>query len=72
MGGALGVSVMGPLLSFRLHAALAGAIQSVFVIALVAAALGLAATAMVPRGRIAQLAVRREEAGARSVPKISP
>ncbi len=112
MGGALGVSVMGALLSFRLHAALAaagmdptggkavalvnrlldplarseaagalagtlrealaGAIQSVFVIALVAAALGLAATAMVPRGRIAQLAARREEAGARSVPKISP
>ncbi len=111
MGGALGVSVMGALLSFRLHAALsaagvdpaggkaaglvnrlldplarseaagalagtlrealAGAIQSVFVIALIAAALGLAATAMVPRGRIAQLAAQREEAGARSVPKRS-
>lgn len=110
MGGALGVSVMGALLSFRLHAALsdagmdtaggkaaalvnrlldpmarseaagalvgtlrealAGAIQSVFVIALIAAALALTATAMAPRGGIAQLAARREEAGARSVPKI--
>jgi EmrB/QacA subfamily drug resistance transporter len=95
IGGALGVSVMGAVLSFRLAArlaeagldpaaisvdslldplaqaansvvlestlrtALAGAIQGVFVIALIAAALGLLATAFAPAGRIAQLAAQR-------------
>ncbi len=41
--------------------ALAGAIQGVFVIAFVAAALGLAITALTPKGRIAQLATRQAE-----------
>lgn len=95
IGGALGVSVMGVALSFRLAArlagagldpatisvdslldpvaqassslvledtlrtALAGAIQGVFVIALIAAALGLLATAFAPSGRIAHLVAQR-------------
>ncbi|MBE7555945.1 MAG: MFS transporter [Anaerolineales bacterium] len=95
IGGALGVSVMGAVLSFRLAArlaeagldpvaisvdslldplaqaanslvlestlrsALAGAIQGVFVIALIAAALGLLATTFAPSGRIAQLVAQR-------------
>lgn len=41
--------------------ALAGAIQGVFVIAFVAAALGLAVTALTPKGRIAQLAAQQAE-----------
>ncbi|MCL4296627.1 MAG: MFS transporter [Anaerolineae bacterium] len=95
IGGALGVSVMGAVLSFRLAArlaeagldpavisvdslldplaqaanslvledtlrtALAGAIQGVFVIALIAAALGLLSTMFAPSGRIAQLVAQR-------------
>lgn len=95
IGGALGVSVMGAVLSFRLAArlaeagldpatisvdtlidpvaqaasnlvmegtlrtALAGAIQGVFVIALIAAALGLLATTFAPAGRIAHLVAQR-------------
>lgn len=42
-----------------LREALTGAIQRVFVIAFIAAALGLLATAFAPRGRIDQLAARR-------------
>ncbi len=97
IGGTLGVSVMGAVLSFRLGAALraggvdpavasvsrlldplvrstttpavegmvknalAGAIQGVFLIAFIAAAFGLAATALAPRGRIAQLAAQQAE-----------
>lgn len=100
IGGALGVSVMGAVLSFRLASrlveagldaatisidslldpvtqattslvledtlrnALAGAIQSVFVIAFIAAALGLVATTFAPGGRIDQLVAQR--AGAKS------
>jgi hypothetical protein len=95
MGGALGVSVMGAALSWRIAArlaaagadpaalsvdsllhpvvrtagsvvvegtlrtALAGAMQGVFVIAFLAAALGFMATALAPRGRIDQLGARR-------------
>lgn len=98
IGGALGVSVMGVVLSFRLaerlveagldptaisldslldpvaqantslvledtlRSALAGAIQGVFVIAFIAAALGLLATLFAPRGRIDQLIARRSAA----------
>jgi EmrB/QacA subfamily drug resistance transporter len=99
IGGAIGVSVMGTVLSLRLgrallaagmnpasvslnrlldplartsatgalettlRGALAGAIQGVFVIAFFTAAIGLAATALAPRGSVAQLAARRGEAG---------
>ncbi|MDR7518074.1 MAG: MDR family MFS transporter [Armatimonadota bacterium] len=102
IGGAVGVSVMGLVLSLRLagtlaaagadpaavslnrlldplvrasaatgleavlRAALAGAIRGVFIIAFVTAAAGLAATALAPRGRIAQLAAARAEATATS------
>lgn len=98
IGGALGVSMMGVVLSFRLAAnlsaagvdpgaiavdslldpvaqaaasvaiedtlriALAGAIQGVFVMAFIAAGLGLVATAFAPRGRIEELVAQREEA----------
>jgi MFS family permease len=97
IGGALGVSVMGAVLSFRLATslaqagldpaaisvdslldpvaqaanslvlegtlrnALAGAIQGVFVMALIAAALGLLATTFAPSGRIAQLVAQRAD-----------
>jgi MFS family permease len=44
-----------------LRTALAGAIGTVFWIAFVAAALGLLATFFTPKGRIAQLAARRQE-----------
>lgn len=100
IGGALGVGVMGALLSQRLAAslaaagldpaaislnslldpvaraatsvslegtlrlAMAGAMQGVFVIAFVTAAIGLVLTLMAPRGQIAQLAARRAEADA--------
>ena len=100
IGGALGVSVMGAVLSFRLagrlaeagldpatisldslldpiaqattslvlegtlREALAGAIQGVFVLAFIAAALSLVATTFAPRGRIDQLIAQR--AGANS------
>lgn len=95
IGGALGVSVMGVVLSFRLasrlaeagldpaavsvdslidpvaqaassmvmegtlRTALAGAIQGVFVIAFIVAALGLLATTFAPSGRIAHLIAQR-------------
>ncbi len=95
IGGALGVSVMGVVLSFQLAAnlaaagvdpaaisvdslldpvaqaaaslamedtlrsALAGAIQGVFVMAFIAAGLGLLATTLAPRGRIDQLMTQR-------------
>lgn len=89
IGGTLGVSVMGAMLSFWLSralvaagldpsafsarglldpapgaaaaidgaasAALAGALQNVFMVALVGAVLGLVATFFAPRGRVAQL-----------------
>jgi Na+/melibiose symporter-like transporter len=96
IGGVLGVSVMGVVLSTRLAAnlqaagldpasvslnslldplarsttssmdvalrsALAGAVQSVFVLALIAAAIGLVATALAPAGRIAQLAAQQPQ-----------
>jgi EmrB/QacA subfamily drug resistance transporter len=96
IGGVLGVSVMGVVLSTRLAAnlqaagldpasvslnslldplaqsasstldvalrgALAGAVQSVFVLALIAAAIGLVATAVAPAGRIAQLAAQQSQ-----------
>jgi CBS domain containing-hemolysin-like protein len=106
IGGALGVSVMGVVLSLRLAAhlveagldpaaisvdslldpvaglassvvlegtlrnALAGAIQSVFFIAFIAAALGLVATTFAPRGRIAQLVAQR--AGAKNTGQPTP
>lgn len=94
IGGTLGVSAMGALLSVRLAAGLlaegrdpasvslstlldplaraaatldtalqqvlAHAIQGVFWLALGAAALGLAATALAPRGQIAHMAARRQ------------
>jgi MFS family permease len=95
IGGALGVSVMGVVLSSRLvthlveagldpaaisvnslldpvaqattslvledtlRSALAGAIQGVFVLAFIAAGLGLVATTFAPRGRIDQLVAQR-------------
>ena len=94
IGGTLGVSVMGLLLSLRLAAslaaagmdpggvtlaglldpvgegsapaldatlrtALAGSIQSVFVIAFIASALGLLATFWAPRGQVSQLEARQ-------------
>ena len=96
IGGAIGVSVMGAVLSARLATnllavgvdpaevslnsllnktaqstvavtdvlrhALAGAIQGVFVVAFLVAALGLVVTALAPRGRIAQLVAQRAEA----------
>jgi EmrB/QacA subfamily drug resistance transporter len=100
IGGTLGVSVMGAVLSARLasgllaagldpaavslnklldplaeaaasatldttlRSVLAGAIQGVFWLAFGAALLGLAATALAPAGRIAQLAARRTQADA--------
>lgn len=57
--------------------ALAGAISSLFVIAFIAAVIGLVATAFAPRGRIAQLAERQMEtesgstSDASGVPKVS-
>jgi hypothetical protein len=51
-------------LDIVLRGALAVAIQGVFVIAFVAAALGLLATAAAPRGSLAQLASARGEARA--------
>ncbi len=98
IGGTLGVSVMGAVLTLRLAAgltaagldphavsldrlldplaeasslggidvalrsALASAIQGVFVMGLIAAALALAVTALAPAGRIAQLAALRAQA----------
>ncbi len=49
-----------PALEGVLRAGLADGIQGVFVIAFVAAALGLAAAALAPGGRVTQLAARRE------------
>ena len=49
-----------------LRNALAGALQGVFVIAVIAAALGLAVTALAPHGRIDQLGTHREGAEDRS------
>ncbi|HEX9373687.1 MAG TPA: hypothetical protein VF897_21920 [Roseiflexaceae bacterium] len=43
---------------------LAGAIQGIFVLAFVAAAIGLAVTMLAPGGRIAQLAARRGQSEA--------
>jgi hypothetical protein len=45
-----------------LRTALAGAMQDVFVIAFLAAALGFVVTALAPRGRIDQLVTRRANA----------
>jgi hypothetical protein len=47
-----------------LRVALAGAIQGVFLLALVSAALALVVTALAPGGRIAQLAARQSQAEA--------
>jgi Na+/melibiose symporter-like transporter len=55
-------------LDASLRVALANATQGIFVLALGAAVIGLAATAFAPRGRIAQLAARRPDAGDESVP----
>jgi hypothetical protein len=44
-----------------LRTALAGAIGNIFLIAFVAAAIGLIATALAPQGRISQLASQRHE-----------
>src|SRR5262249_4622268 len=103
IGGALGVSVMGAVFSWRLTAhlaaagvgaavsvgsllhpvgrpassgvlagsprdALAGAMPGVFFVAVVAAALGLVATAFAPRGRIDQLVAQRAGVGYRGRP----
>ncbi|MBI3244546.1 MAG: MFS transporter [Chloroflexi bacterium] len=54
-------SASSALLNEALKNALAGAIQGVFVIAFIAAALGLAITALTPKGNIAQLATRQAE-----------
>jgi EmrB/QacA subfamily drug resistance transporter len=98
IGGVLGVSVMGAVLSMSLasnlqvagmdpatvslnslldplaqasanttldttlRTALAGAIQNVFLLALIASGIGLIATALAPGGRIAQLAAQRPQA----------
>lgn len=57
-------------LEATLREALAGAIQGIFVIAFIAAALGLLATAFAPQGRIDQLAAQRAKtkAPSRSAP----
>jgi len=103
IGGAVGVSVMGALLSFGLAArlaaagldptaisvsdlldpltrasagggsgvvrdALAGAIQPVFVISLVAAVLGLIVATLAPGGHVRQFAARRDAAAATITP----
>lgn len=49
-------------LDATLRTALAGAIQNVFLLALIASAIGLVATALAPGGRIAQLAAQRPQA----------
>jgi hypothetical protein len=49
-----------------LRVALAGAIGNVFLVACIAAAIGLVATAFAPQGRIAHLAKQRAEAEAES------
>jgi EmrB/QacA subfamily drug resistance transporter len=54
-----------------LVAALAGAISSIFVLACVAAALGLGATVLAPRGRIADLAARRAETETGNSPDVT-
>ncbi|HEX5688591.1 MAG TPA: hypothetical protein VFX76_01230, partial [Roseiflexaceae bacterium] len=52
-----------------LRGALAGAIQGVFLLALVSSALALVVTALAPAGRIAQLAARqRQSEGQRQTP----
>jgi EmrB/QacA subfamily drug resistance transporter len=55
-------------LDASLRTALAGATQGVFLLAFIAAVIGLAATAFAPGGRIAQLAAQRPEAGDEGVP----
>jgi Na+/melibiose symporter-like transporter len=49
-------------LDATLRTALAGAIQNVFLLALIASVIGLIATALAPGGRIAQLAAQRPQA----------
>jgi hypothetical protein len=49
-------------LDATLRTALAGAIQNVFLLALIASVIGLVATALAPGGRIAQLAAQRPQA----------
>jgi len=58
----LGRSAVAPAMDAALRGALGDAIGGVFVIAFVAAATGLAATAMAPGGSVAQLARRSEPA----------
>jgi EmrB/QacA subfamily drug resistance transporter len=66
IGGAVGVGVMGAVLSARVAsgAALAGAIPPVFGIALIAAVLGLITAALAPAGHVRQFAARRDAAAA--------
>ena len=52
--------------------ALAGAVQDVFVVAFVVAAMGLAVTFLAPRGTIAQLATRRSGSSADTGPSVQP
>ena len=59
-------------LEVALRGALASAIQVVFIIALVAAALALVVTFFAPRGRIAQLAAQRSSAeGEQAAPSVT-
>ncbi len=108
IGGALGVSIMGAVLSARLASslsasgldpaaislnrlldplarsatttamqgslkvALAGAIQGVFVVAFIAAALALVTTTLAPRGRIGELVAQRGAADSAAEPVSTP
>jgi MFS family permease len=57
----VGRSASPAALDTTLRIALAGAIQGVFLLAFIAAAIGLVVTALAPAGRIAQLAARRTQ-----------
>jgi hypothetical protein len=57
----VGQSASSTALDSTLRIALAGAIQGVFLLAFIAAAIGLVVTALAPAGRIAQLVDRRSQ-----------
>ncbi len=59
-------------LDATLRAALADGIRAVFVVAFIAAVLGLVATAMTPAGRLSQLARKSGEDGLQPAPAPSP
>lgn len=69
----LAQSAASAALDASLRNALASAIQGIFLLALIAAVLGLIATALAPAGRIAQLAAQRTQAAEESaVPPVVP